>query len=323
MAETFPLVSVVTPAYNEEEHLGQCIESVLAQSYANWELIVVDNCSTDRTREIAQGYAARDRRIRVFANETFVSALANHNIALSLISPESRYCKVLGADDFIYPECLAKMTAIGERHPSVGVIGAYRVAEQRVLIEGPPYPVEAITGRDICRTYLLGGPYPFASPSSLLYRSDAVRARPTFFVEPYMHADARVCLDILRDSDFGFVHEILSFVRVREESLHGHTRRNSLYTYARMENVKSFGGYFLSESELRETLRKLLATYYEMLGSRYYDEKDPEFWNIHKARLAELGFPLNRLRLAVYGWTGAVESLARRARRKIYGWPMP
>src|SRR5512132_1578633 len=112
------LVSVVTPAYNEERYLRECIESVLAQTYTHWDYTIVNNCSTDRTLEIAQEYAARDPRIRIHNNETFVPVIANHNIAFRNISPQSKYCKVVGADDWLYPECLEKMVGLAERHPN-------------------------------------------------------------------------------------------------------------------------------------------------------------------------------------------------------------
>ena len=64
-----PLVSVVTPVYNGETTLCECIESVLAQTYPNWNYVIVDNCSTDRTHDIAQEYAVKDARIRVHRND--------------------------------------------------------------------------------------------------------------------------------------------------------------------------------------------------------------------------------------------------------------
>lgn len=60
-----PVVSVVTPVYNGERHLAECLESVLAQRYPHWEHVIVDNASTDGSVDIARGYAARDARIRV------------------------------------------------------------------------------------------------------------------------------------------------------------------------------------------------------------------------------------------------------------------
>ena len=110
-----PLVSVVTPVFNGEAGLDECIESVLGQTYKNFEYVIVNNRSTDRTLEIAKCYAEKDPRIRIHDNDTFVEAVENHEIALRQISPESRYCKVVQADDWIFPECLERME-IGRAH---------------------------------------------------------------------------------------------------------------------------------------------------------------------------------------------------------------
>ena len=64
------LVSIVTPAYNCEKYLWKTVESVLSQSYTSWEMIIVDDCSTDGTHALAQQLAAQEPRIRVFRNET-------------------------------------------------------------------------------------------------------------------------------------------------------------------------------------------------------------------------------------------------------------
>jgi hypothetical protein len=72
-----PLVSVITPVYNGAEYLAECVESVLRQSYQNWEYIVLDNASTDDSHAIAVRYAEKDERIRVYRSSTLVSAAAN------------------------------------------------------------------------------------------------------------------------------------------------------------------------------------------------------------------------------------------------------
>src|ERR1700690_526046 len=95
-----PFVSVLTPVYNGEAYLAECIESVLAQSYGNFEYIIVNNCSKDRTLQIANQYAERDKRIRVHDNTEFVDVIANHNIAFGLIDGAAKYCKVVSGDDF-------------------------------------------------------------------------------------------------------------------------------------------------------------------------------------------------------------------------------
>ena len=107
-----PLVSVVTPVFNTEKYLSECIESVLAQSYENWEYVIVNNCSTDRSLDIAQSYAENDPRIRIHNNKDHLSLLQNSNHALRQISPESKYCKVIHADDWIFKDCIKKMVEI-------------------------------------------------------------------------------------------------------------------------------------------------------------------------------------------------------------------
>jgi glycosyltransferase involved in cell wall biosynthesis len=123
-SKSVPLVSIVTPVYNNADDLAECIESVLAQTYQNWDYTIVNNCSTDGSAEIARRYAAKDSRIRVHDNRQFLRAIRNHNHALRQISPESKYCKMVFADDWIFPRCLEEMVAMAERHPSVGIVGA-------------------------------------------------------------------------------------------------------------------------------------------------------------------------------------------------------
>ena len=60
MSKVQPRVSVVTPVHNEERYLAECIDSVIAQTYQNWDYTIVDNCSTDRSLEIAQAYGEKD-----------------------------------------------------------------------------------------------------------------------------------------------------------------------------------------------------------------------------------------------------------------------
>ena len=176
-----PLVSVVTPVYNEEKYLAECIESVLAQTYPNWEYVIVNNCSTDRSLQIAQSYAAQDKRIRVCDNREFLRAISNQNHALRQISSESKYCKVVLGDDWIFPECVTQMVELAEAHPSVAIVGAYGMCGAAVYWDGLPYPSTVMSGRDICRWTLLGRPYVFGTPTSILVRSDLVRASESFY----------------------------------------------------------------------------------------------------------------------------------------------
>ena len=226
--ESQPLTSVVTPVYNGEEFLAACIESVLAQTYTNWEYVIGDNASTDRSLEIARSYAARDPRIRVHHWATFVDLMSNFNRTLTLIARDSRFCKFVLADDWLYPDCVEKMVALCVREPSVALVGGFRMNQTHVDLDGViPRSVSVAPGREIARGTLLGGPYAFGTNSNVMYRADLVRARePEFFPElrgddafVNFHADSDVCYMLLADGDFGFVHQVLSFTRRHDNTV--------------------------------------------------------------------------------------------------------
>jgi len=132
-----PLVSVTTPVYNGEEYLRECIESVLAQSYENWEFVILNNCSTDGTLDIVRGYASRDSRIRVYSNDQFLPVINNHNKALGLTSGNSIYCKPLMADDWLFPDCLREMVRVAKSHLSIGLVSSYSLSGKRLILDTP------------------------------------------------------------------------------------------------------------------------------------------------------------------------------------------
>src|SRR5260370_39049392 len=101
-----PLVTVLTPVFNGEMYLAQCIEAVLAQTYKHFEYVIVNNRSTDDSLSIALNFAQSDSRIRVLNNDAFLSQSANLNHALQFVSPASSYCKFAFADDLLLPRCL-------------------------------------------------------------------------------------------------------------------------------------------------------------------------------------------------------------------------
>jgi glycosyltransferase involved in cell wall biosynthesis len=292
-----PLVSVVTPIYNGEAYLRECIESVLAQTYSNWEYVVVNNCSTDRTLEIAEAYARREPRLRVITNSQFLPQFANWNAALRQISPDSVYTKVLHADDWLFPDCLEKMVAVAEAQPTVGIVSAYRLEETRVSNAGLPYPSPVMPGREIARRTLLGEYYVFGSPSSLLIRSSLVRAHDPFYEENILHADVDVCYRLLRECDFGFVHQVLTFTRRHNESLTSQTQRLGTNAIADIRWLLRYGPEFLSRAEFEQLARARREGYERTLARNLFALRDSEYWRYQFRELANLGWPVSRWRL--------------------------
>ncbi len=266
---SYPLVSIVTPVYNGAQYLSECIETVLAQTYPHWEYVIVDNCSTDGSAEIARQYAAKDRRIRLIENPQFLRALPNHNAALRQISRESKYCKIVFADDWIFPECLERMVA---------------------------------------RRHLLDRLYVFGSSNAVLFRSDLVRNRDPFFNEANVHADTEVCFSLLKTSDFGFVHQVLTFTRVRSNSRS--TISSELHTYfaGDLQLLIAHAPDYLTHDEVQDLLQRLISQYYRFLGKSLLLRKN-ETIEYHRRKLNEAGVG--------FSWTrvmrGALETLASHA----------
>jgi len=293
-----PLVSVVTPVYNGEKYLAECIESVLTQTYANWEYIIVNNYSTDRSLTIAHSYAQQDARIRIHNNQEFVGVIQNHNIAFRQISVESKYCKVVHADDLLFPECIMQMVKVAEANPSVGIVGSYGLSDVQVLWDGLPYPRTVVSGPEICRQSLLGGPYVFGSPTSLLIRSDHVRNRKAFYNEAHIHADTESCYDVLQTSDFGFVHQILFYNRRHSESVSSSfSERVNSVAVGTLMILKKYGPIYLTPAEHGQCLKQKMDNYYRYLGKSVFQMQDKQFWEFHRNSLKNLGYPLSSIKL--------------------------
>ena len=100
------LVSIVTPNYNCQKYIAETIESVLKQTYTNWEMLIVDDCSTDGSYETALEYSKKDTRIKVFRNEKNSGAAISRNKAIE--ESEGEYLAFLDSDDLWLPEKLEK-----------------------------------------------------------------------------------------------------------------------------------------------------------------------------------------------------------------------
>lgn len=97
-----PLVSIITPCYNAAQFIAETIESVLAQTYTNWEMIIVDDCSTDCSAEIINEYVAQDNRIKYYkTDKPSGGPIAPRNIALE--KAQGEYIAFLDADDLFLP----------------------------------------------------------------------------------------------------------------------------------------------------------------------------------------------------------------------------
>lgn len=147
------LVSVLMTVYNREVFIVEAIESVLASTLKNFELIIVDDCSTDNSVAIAKMYAAKDNRIRVYSNDKNLGDYPNRNIAASFAT--GKYIKYLDSDDKFYDFSLAYCVNIMEENPNAawGLLSFYKGDEAVILT-----PKQSITRHFFIKPFLTTGP---------------------------------------------------------------------------------------------------------------------------------------------------------------------
>lgn len=292
-----PFVSIVTPVHNGEPYLAECIKSVLSQTHRNFEYIIIDNCCTDRSLEIANFYASIDTRIKIFRNKLLLSQTKNHNYALQNISANSLYCKIVAADDRIFPTCLEAMIAIAECAPNIGVVSGYTLLDwghrTSIYLTGLPYQQNIFDGHDICRRFFINGIYVFGPPTASLIRSEIVRGRNPFYHEDSVTEDVDVFFEILQSWNFGFVHEIMTYTRRSNESTIS-SIRDGLMDLTQMVEITKYGKEFLNESEYIRHFKRIKKSYLLMIGYSLLKAKPKKFWDFHRRGLFFAGINLDR-----------------------------
>jgi glycosyltransferase involved in cell wall biosynthesis len=284
------LISVVTPFYNSAPYLAQCIESVLAQTYPHFEYILMDNRSTDGSAEIAETYARRDSRIRLIRCSEFLSQLANYNRALTQISDESEYCKIVQADDWIFPECLQLMVRAFKQSESIGLVSSYWLSGTDLWHSGFPLHTPMLAGKEAARGFLLADRTPLGSQTQVMYRSSVVRHNKTFFNVSFPFADVLKCIEILEHWDYGFVYQVLSFARKDNDSiLHEVLLPMAARPLAGYVIAQRYAPVFMGAGEAASTIAKCKFQYYRALARAALRLRGPTFWRFHKTGLIVLG----------------------------------
>src|SRR4029077_184371 len=211
----------------------------------------------------------------------------------------------------LMPCALRKMVQFAMEHPTVGIVGSYQQSKDGIKWKGLAEDVTVVSGREACRMHLLNRVYVFGSPTSVLYRSDLIRRTASFFPHFQPHADTSACFGCLRDCDFGFVHEVLSKERVHDAQISSRVRKLEAGTPELLDLVDQYGPFYLTEDELLKRREEAVAAYYVMLGRAALKMAGRAFWQFHKRKLDELGYPLNRRRLLAEVITKASQELRR------------
>lgn len=219
MPKNNPLVSICIPAYNNEDYISETLDSILAQTYTNLEIIIVDDCSKDGTVRVLEEYAAKDSRISIYRNEKNLGMSGNWNRALSLTKGE--FIRLMCADDLLVPTCIEREIEAFEANPTAVLVES---DSRLVDLERNPKgfykryrKTGLVPGKEILKAGLFNKDY-FGAPQANLMRRSAfektngIDSDFTYIVDYVFFAEMAVQGDIF------IIHEFLNEFRVRHES---------------------------------------------------------------------------------------------------------
>jgi glycosyltransferase involved in cell wall biosynthesis len=231
-----PKISVLLPTYNYAHYLDQTIPSVLNQSFTDFELIIVDNHSTDDTEAVVKKYL-EDPRVSYYKNEKNLGLVGNWNRCLKY--PRAEYIKYVCADDMIHPEMLEKFYAVMELHPNVSLITCFKQ-----LFDGQPWLVKLPlthlqNGKKVILDTLNSKSW-IGEPTSVMFRKSNLKYGE-FSSDYSLHVDWEMWNRQLAAGDCYIIPEALAYVRAHASqhtkavsylaSIEEYSMANLLYQY--------------------------------------------------------------------------------------------
>lgn len=202
------LVSIIVPIYNAEKYLDSCIQSVLRQTYTNWELILIDDGSTDKSGRIAEEYGFADERITVFHQKILGVSLARNQ---GIDEATGNYVVFLDADDELIEDCLAKTVNIAEETNADVVAG--RSCENQELFQ------DRIiwTGAEALENSLKDHLFTYSACAKLIRREFIGKTR--FTPDIRINEDSYFVFQLLcKQNVFVLTNDVIYFYRANSES---------------------------------------------------------------------------------------------------------
>lgn len=241
----FPLVSVLLTAYNREKYIAEAIESVLDSTYKNFELIIVDDCSSDNTVQIARRYEKLDTRINIYVNERNLDQFPNRNKAATYA--KGKYIKYLDSDDKIYDWGLQYCVELMEKYPQAGM-GLFR-AHNKV-------EEEYLDSKEAVRNHFFRNPFLNIGPSGIILKREAFDQAGYYSTDYGVPSDMYFNIKLASLFPVVILEKEFFFYRTHE----GQEIRNEysyLYnTYPYLRDLMAFHGIPLNKIEKNQLLTK-------------------------------------------------------------------
>ncbi|MBS1989139.1 MAG: glycosyltransferase family 2 protein [Cyanobacteria bacterium SZAS LIN-3] len=257
-------VSVLLPVYNGAKYLGAAIESVLAQSRGELELIVVDDCSSDGSADIIAGYAAQDKRVRFERNQSNLGLFRNYNRALEL--SQGQFIKPFAQDDLLHPDCLALTVPHLQNNSAVSLVTCGRNwvdAAGSVLRQVVPFPAAGVRSGKLIITWSLITLTNFVGePVVGLFRAGD---RGAGYDPRYFHyGDLELWMRLLQKGDMYFVPDVLCSFRSHDLAATRHNHRTMIDLLDAVRLGHQYFSYLEELGESREHFHKRVVEFAAM-----------------------------------------------------------
>jgi glycosyltransferase involved in cell wall biosynthesis len=249
-----PKVSVAIPVYNGEAHLAETIDSVLAQSWGDFELIICDDHSTDGSLDVAA--TCVDDRIRILRSDSNLGFGGNWNRCLA--AAQGSYIKILPQDDLLHPDCLGKQAEVLDSD-ATGEVALVFCARAIVGPSGRSYLTRRLagktasyTGASIAKLTARMGTNPIGEPGAVLFRRTAAEATGPFNGARPFVIDIDYWLRLLKHGRAVYLPDVLASFRVSRGSQSVRMARHQASEFrAFLTELKASGLYPLSDGDVR------------------------------------------------------------------------
>lgn len=250
-----PKISVLMPVYNAEKYLGVALQSILDQSFRDFEFIIIDDGSTDNSLRIIKEYAVKDKRIVVLRSDKNLRTTKTLNKGLRLA--KGKYVVRMDADDWSYPDRLQKQFEFMEKHKEVGVSGgAIEVCDRNLkVLNVRKYPISDSEARKIIFRYS-----PFAHPATIWIKAMLDKVGGYNENIP-LSQDYELYFRIGKICKFANLDSVLLKLRVHDDSssiIRGRYQEQ-FAIYTRIKAFLEIGGYDMTFGDKLYTFLQMLS----------------------------------------------------------------
>jgi glycosyltransferase involved in cell wall biosynthesis len=275
-ASTFkknPQVSVLVPVYNAEKYLAECLDSVLAQDFADMEILISDNRSTDGTLKIIETYASRDARVRWWQNSKNVGLAPNHNLCLQKAS--GQYIKYVHADDkLLSTSAIRQMAQALDADPGISIVASASYTldnkSQPTKLRNSFLRSRVMDGKQVIVHCVMNDGNFIGEPSVVMFRRDQAGRG---YDERYCQlVDLEFWFHLLENGRFAYLAEPLCAFREHDKQQSAFNRKAGSH----VQDELMLAQYWLNRPQLREVVgRQGIYEQIHILRKRYGERAQP------------------------------------------------